>query len=56
VHVDHGQWNKKLLLVAVDTFSKWPEVFAVSSTSAAQTAEKLKSNVCHTWSANNFGI
>ena len=34
--------NKKLLLVAVDAFSKQPEVFVVSSTSAAQTAEKLR--------------
>ena len=42
VHVDHAQWNKTLLLVAVDTFSKWPEVFVVSSTSATQTADKLR--------------
>jgi len=32
VHVDHAQWNKQLLLVAIDAFSKWPEVFLVSST------------------------
>jgi len=42
VHVDHAQWNKTLLLVAVDAFSKWPEVFVVSSTSAGQTADKLR--------------
>ena len=37
VHVDHAQWGKWLLLVAIDAFSKWPEVFVVSSTSALQT-------------------
>jgi len=42
VHVDHAQWNKTLLLVAVDAFSKWPEIFVVSSTSATQTADKLR--------------
>ena len=42
VHVDHAQWNKTLLLVAVDAFSKWLEVFVVTSTSAAQTADKLR--------------
>jgi len=42
VHVDYAQWNKILLLVAVDAFSKWPEVFVVSSTSAALTANKLR--------------
>ena len=32
-----------MLLVAIDTFSKWPEVHIVSSTSAKQTIEKLQS-------------
>ena len=40
--MDHVQWNKILLLVAVGAFSKWPEVFVVSSTSATQTADKLR--------------
>ena len=39
VHVDHTQWGKWLLLVAIDAFSKWPEVFVVGSTSASQTIE-----------------
>ena len=32
VHVDFGEWNKTNLLVLVDTFSKWPEVKLMSST------------------------
>ena len=43
VHVDHIFWGKKLLLVAIDIFSKWLEVHVVSSTSAKQTIEKLQS-------------
>ena len=42
VHVDHAQWGKRLLLVAIDAFSKWPEVFVVGSTSASQTIDKLR--------------
>jgi len=43
VHIDHAFWGNKVLLVAIDVFSKWPEVHVVSSTSAKQTIEKLKS-------------
>ena len=42
LHVDHAQLNKWLLLVAVDAFAKWPEVFVVNSTSASQTMDKLR--------------
>ena len=42
IHVDHAQWKNWLLLVAVDAFSKWPEVFVVASTFAKQTADKLR--------------
>ena len=42
IHVDHAQWKKWLLLVAVDAFSKWPEVFLVNSTLASQTIDKLR--------------
>lgn len=42
VHVDHTQWNKQLLLVMIDAFLKWPEVVVVSSTSALQTIDKLR--------------
>ena len=41
VHVDHAQWKSLFLFVAVDEFSKSPEVFVVNSTSAAQTIDKL---------------
>ena len=41
VHVDHAQWKRWLLFVAVDAFSKWPEVFIVNSTSASQTIDRL---------------
>ena len=37
VYVDHAQFGGHLLLVAVDAFCKWPEVYIVSSTSAQQT-------------------
>ena len=42
VHLDHAFWGNKVLLVAIDVFSKWPEVHIVSSTSAKQTIEKLQ--------------
>ena len=42
LHVDHAQWNKWVILVAIDAFSKWPEVFVVNSTSASQTIEMLR--------------
>ena len=41
VHVDHAQWGKWLLLVAIDAFLKWPKVFVASSTSTSQTIDKL---------------
>ena len=31
-----------LLFIAIDTYSEWPEVFVVSSTSAQQTTDKLR--------------
>ena len=42
IHVDHAQWDKWLLLVAINAFSEWPEVFVVNSTSAQQTIHKLR--------------
>ena len=41
VHVDHSHFGGRLMLVAVDAYSKWPEVHIVSSTSAQQTIDKL---------------
>ena len=43
VHIDHAFWGSKVMLVAIDVFSKWPEVHVVNSTSAKQTIEKLQS-------------
>ena len=42
LHIDHAQWGKHLLLILVDAFAKWPEVHLVSSTSASQTIDKLR--------------
>ena len=42
IHVDHASWGKHTLLVAIDAFSKRPEVHLVSSTSAQQTIDKLQ--------------
>ena len=49
VHIDHAFWGNKLLLVAIDVFSKWPEVHVVSYTSAKHTIEKLQSVFCNSW-------
>ena len=40
--LDHAQFGKYLLFIAIDAYSKWPEVFVVSSTSAQQTIDKLR--------------
>ena len=43
IHVDHaGPFMGKMLLILVDSHSKWIEVYIVSSTSAAATIEKLR--------------
>jgi len=42
VHKDHANWGKYTLLVAIDPFSKWPEVHLVNFTSAQQTIDKLR--------------
>ena len=42
IHVDHAQFGKHLLFIATDAYSKWPESFVVSSTSAQQTLDKLR--------------
>jgi len=41
LHVDHAYFSKHLLLVAVDAYSKWPEVHIVPSTSPQPTIDKL---------------
>ena len=48
VHVDQPQYKDRLLLVAIDAYSKWPEVHVISSTSAQQTVDKLRNIfACH---------
>ena len=42
IHIDHASWGKYTLLVAIDAFSKWPEVHLVNSTSTQQTIDKLR--------------
>ena len=42
IHIDHAQWGKYLLLIAIDAFAKWLEVHVVSSISASQTIDKLR--------------
>ena len=42
VHVDHAQWKMWLFFMAVDAFSKWPEVVIVNSTTASQTIDRLR--------------
>ena len=47
-HVDHAHFGGRLLLVAMDTYSKWPDVHIVSSTSAQQIINKLHQMLaCH---------
>ena len=40
--MDHAQFGRYLLLVAIDAYSKWPEVHIVPSTSAQATIDKLR--------------
>ncbi|XP_017575179.2 uncharacterized protein K02A2.6-like [Pygocentrus nattereri] len=42
VHIDFaGPFEEKMLLVAMDAYSKWPEVFIMKSTTTEKTIEKL---------------
>lgn len=43
VHVDFAQTSANVFLVLVDSFSKWVEVWPMSSTSTAKTIERLRS-------------
>ena len=40
IHVDHAQFGKYLLFIAIDAYSKWPEVFVVSYTTVQQTGNR----------------
>ena len=45
VHVDFGEWNKRHYLVMVNAYSKWPEVRAMSSTTAQYSIEVMQNIV-----------
>jgi len=42
VHVDFAEKDSALLLLVIDSYSKWPEVVQIKSTSAYNTIEKLR--------------
>ena len=43
VHIDYaGPYSNKMFLVLTDVFSKWVEVFVVSTANSLQTIEKLR--------------
>lgn len=43
VHLDFaGPFLGKMFLVAIDSFSKWPEVYVMSSTTAVHTVDILR--------------
>lgn len=41
VHMDYFQLSDQMYLLIVDAFSKWPEVFHMTSTTSSRTVEKL---------------
>jgi hypothetical protein len=42
LHLDFAEYKKKLYLIIVDSYSKWPEIFETSATSATNTTEILR--------------
>jgi len=42
VHVDLGEYKGHMFLILVDTYSKWPEVVVMPSTSAQRTVAELR--------------
>ena len=42
VHVDFGDYKGQMFLILVDTYSKWPEVVMMSSTTAQRTVTELR--------------
>ena len=41
VHIDYGEWKNHHFLVLIDSFSKWPEVKVVSTTTTRMTVNVL---------------
>ncbi|XP_059611718.1 uncharacterized protein K02A2.6-like [Phlebotomus argentipes] len=41
IHIDYAKYKGENFLLIIDAYSKWPEVFRTSSTTASQTIAKL---------------
>ena len=42
IHIDYGTFDKKMLLIVIDSYSKWIEVHKMSSTTSGATIDKLR--------------
>ena len=42
IHIDYGMFDKKMLLIVIDSYSKWIEVHEMSSTTSGATIDKLR--------------
>ncbi|KHJ98164.1 integrase core domain protein [Oesophagostomum dentatum] len=46
IHIDYaGRLNRKMFLVMVDAYSKWPEIIEMTSTSSLASDQRVKSSV-----------
>jgi len=43
IHIDYGMFDKKMLVIVIDSYSKWIEVHEMSSTTSGVTIDKLRS-------------
>eukprot|EP00795_Rhopilema_esculentum_P011239 gene11239-21428_t len=41
IHMDYGMFDKQMLLIVIDSYSKWIEVHEMSSTTSGETIDKL---------------
>ena len=41
-HIDYGTFDKKMLLIVIDSYSKWIEVHEMSGTTTGATIDKLR--------------
>ena len=54
IHVDYaGPIEGKMVLVTVDSYSKWIEADVVSGSSAQVTIRRVKTSVCISWHTRN---
>ena len=42
IHIDYAEKDKQYLLIVIDTYSKWIEVFPVNSTTSSKTIDILR--------------